>query len=43
MRLLSTAAERENLPLLTPKIGEVVYLDDDNQTFEKWWKAVPAR
>ena len=43
MRLLSTAAERENLPLLTPKIGEVVYLDDENQVFEKWWEAVPAR
>ena len=43
MRLLSAAAERENLPLLTPKIGEVVYLDDENQIFEKWWEAVPAR
>ena len=43
MRLLSAAAERENLPLLTPKIGEVVYLDDENQVFEKWWEAVPAR
>ena len=43
MRLLAENAEQENLPLLTPKIGEVVYLDDENQVFEKWWEAVPAR
>ncbi|WP_018651124.1 MBL fold metallo-hydrolase [Actinobacillus capsulatus] len=39
MRRLSQSAEQENLPLLTPKIGEVFYLDDHPQ-FEKWWEGV---
>lgn len=26
------------LPLLTPKIGEVVYLRDSSQTFTPWWR-----
>jgi L-ascorbate metabolism protein UlaG (beta-lactamase superfamily) len=25
------------LPLVTPKIGEIVYLNDKNQVFSKWW------
>lgn len=36
-------AHNENkyhLPLVTPKIGEVVYLDDSNQAFEQWWKGL---
>ena len=37
MQLLSETAQKENIPLLTPKIGEVVYLDE-NQSFEKWWE-----
>lgn len=37
MRLLAQTAEQENLPLITPKIGEVVYLNE-NQAFEKWWE-----
>ena len=44
LELQTLLREREiHLPLLTPKIGEVVYLDDENQVFEKWWEAVPAR
>lgn len=30
--------EGEHLPLVTPKIGEIVYLNDDTQTFTKWWE-----
>lgn len=30
-------AKKENLPLLTPKIGEIINLDDETQVFEKWW------
>ena len=26
-----------NIPLVTPVIGEIVYLKDDNQRFKKWW------
>lgn len=40
LRLLSTAAVRENLPLLTPRIGEVVDLNNGSQTFRRWWEEV---
>lgn len=29
---------RYRLPLVTPMIGEVVYLDEPNQVFKEWWK-----
>lgn len=29
-----------NIPLITPKIGEVVSLKDTNQTFTQWWVGV---
>jgi L-ascorbate metabolism protein UlaG (beta-lactamase superfamily) len=31
-------AERLNQPLVTPKIGEIVYLEDHSQLFSNWWK-----
>jgi L-ascorbate metabolism protein UlaG (beta-lactamase superfamily) len=34
---LSKAA---NIPLITPMIGEVVYLTNSSQTFKEWWKDV---
>jgi L-ascorbate metabolism protein UlaG (beta-lactamase superfamily) len=36
---VSEAAEKENLPLVTPMIGQKVNLDSAG-TFEKWWKNV---
>ena len=27
-----------NIPLVTPVIGELVYLNDTTQTFKQWWK-----
>ncbi|MDR1832045.1 MAG: MBL fold metallo-hydrolase [Fusobacteriaceae bacterium] len=33
-------AEKENLPLITPMIGEVVRIGDRGQTFQKWWENV---
>jgi L-ascorbate metabolism protein UlaG (beta-lactamase superfamily) len=36
---VSEAAEKENLPLVTPMIGQKVNLDSPG-TFEKWWKKV---
>ena len=35
---ISKAAEHYNFNLITPKIGEVVNLNDTTQTFGKWWK-----
>lgn len=36
---VSEAAEKENIPLLTPMIGQKVNLDAPG-TFEKWWEAI---
>lgn len=33
-------AQRENLPLATPKIGEVFYFSENGQTFGKWWSGL---
>ncbi|MFZ6051342.1 MBL fold metallo-hydrolase [Halocola ammonii] len=36
---LKMIAEQEaSLPVMTPKIGEMVYLKDSTQTFEEWWR-----
>jgi L-ascorbate metabolism protein UlaG (beta-lactamase superfamily) len=41
LKTLNELNEKEyHLPLLTPKIGEVVYLNDSNQTFTKWWENI---
>jgi len=39
---ISKAAEEEGFNLLTPMLGEPVYLDDDSQVFQKWWEAPAA-
>ena len=31
-------AQKENFHLITPKIGEVVDLSNEHQSFEKWWE-----
>lgn len=36
---VSEAAQKENIPLLTPMIGQKVNLDAPG-TFEKWWEAI---
>jgi L-ascorbate metabolism protein UlaG (beta-lactamase superfamily) len=35
---ISLAAEKNSFNLLTPMIGEVVYLNDDAQVFSRWWE-----
>ncbi|MDR2471085.1 MAG: MBL fold metallo-hydrolase [Treponema sp.] len=35
---ISAAAAEKGFRLVTPVIGEVVYLDDPSQVFEKWWE-----
>lgn len=38
---VSTASEKQTASqLITPKIGEVIYLNQQNQVFEKWWEQV---
>jgi len=37
---ISLLAQSENVPLMTPVIGEVVELDNPRQIFKKWWKEV---
>lgn len=32
--------DREKIPVITPEIGEVVYLKDATQTFKQWWKNI---
>lgn len=38
MENLSKIAEQEHLAVITPKIGEIVHLDDTTQKFDAWWK-----
>ena len=35
---IEEAAGRDSLKLITPMIGQPVYLKDQSQQFEKWWK-----
>lgn len=37
---ISQLAKNQNIPLVTPMIGQVVRLDDSQQTFTEWWKGV---
>jgi L-ascorbate metabolism protein UlaG (beta-lactamase superfamily) len=37
---IATASLERPYRLLTPKIGEVVYLDDREQTFPHWWEGM---
>ncbi len=37
---ISAEAEKQQMGILTPKIGEKVNLDDPHQTFEKWWEGL---
>jgi len=34
------AASQNPIPLITPKIGELVELRNENQEFQQWWKGV---
>jgi len=36
---ISAAAAREPFVLLTPMMGEIVRLQDGNQTFSRWWES----
>ena len=34
------ANSKNPIPLITPKIGELVELKNENQVFQQWWKGV---
>jgi L-ascorbate metabolism protein UlaG (beta-lactamase superfamily) len=38
IKVISKNSEDVSFRLLTPKIGEAVFLDDNEQTFSKWWE-----
>lgn len=42
IRRVTAAAEKQNLPVLHPRIGEVVYLDEAGER-EKWWETVSTK
>jgi len=37
---VSRLSKMNNLPLVTPQIGEVVWMKDKEQVFGEWWKTV---
>ncbi len=39
-RVSASSAKQTTTQLITPKIGEVIYLNRQDQVFEKWWKQV---
>jgi L-ascorbate metabolism protein UlaG (beta-lactamase superfamily) len=37
LKTITELNKNYNIPLLTPMIGEPVYLDKDDQVFSRWW------
>ncbi len=40
LKRVSAEAEKQNQSIITPKIGEKIDLDNENQNFEKWWEGL---
>lgn len=40
LREVSRFAKASNIPMVTPVIGEVVFMEDDGQKFSEWWREV---
>ena len=38
LQRVTELAEKENYPVITPKIGEKVILDQLSTVWEKWWE-----
>ncbi len=38
MKRVTVEADKQNASVLTPKIGEIIKLNDENQVFERWWE-----
>lgn len=39
LKKITELNKTEKLPLITPKIGEIVHWQDDTKTYENWWEA----
>ncbi|MFP5039664.1 MBL fold metallo-hydrolase [Parasediminibacterium sp. JCM 36343] len=37
---ISAFGKAQNIPVITPMIGEAVFLQDDTQSFSKWWEDI---
>lgn len=40
LNTISVLNEVANIPLVTPTIGEMVYLPNKGQNFKEWWKTI---
>ncbi|WP_459203659.1 MBL fold metallo-hydrolase [Ralstonia pseudosolanacearum] len=40
---IAAASKNQSFRLATPRIGEVVYIDDPAQAFSQWWKEVSTK
>jgi L-ascorbate metabolism protein UlaG (beta-lactamase superfamily) len=40
LKKVAALAKEKNVPLITPMIGEMVFLKDEGQKFKEWWKEV---
>lgn len=40
MKRVTVEADKQNASVLTPKIGEIIKLNDENQVFERWWEQI---
>ncbi len=38
LKRITELSDSLNLPIITPKIGELVYINDTTQTFTRWWE-----
>lgn len=39
-KITENAGKISETKIMTPKIGEIVYLNNENQAFENWWEAI---
>lgn len=39
-KIMENASKIPGIKIMTPKIGEIVYLSNENQLFENWWESV---
>lgn len=40
LQLLWENSKKQNIPVITPKIGELVDLKEENPTFSAWWEGI---
>jgi hypothetical protein len=39
-KITENASKISETKIMTPKIGEIVYLNKESQLFENWWEAI---